>query len=319
MGIETVFSAELPVGESLLIQKHRIVSADLVDATPEELAKAPRIGVVTGIHGDELEGQYVAFQLINRLKDSGELKHGIVDVYPAINPMGINAIQRGIPQFDLDLNRVFPGREDGPMAEVLAAAVVKDLLGASCVLDIHASNIFLTEIPQIRISEQTADMLTPLAPLLNVDLVWIHGAATVLQSTLAHSLNSQDTPCLVIETGVGMRLTHEYNERLTDGVFRLMKHFGMYDGPVNESPAPIVSKDGVAFLNASKTGIFLAELEHGSKVAKGQRIGAVVDPLAGEEVEEVISPIDGLLFTLRAYPVVYPGSLMGRILELEEA
>ena len=32
-------------------------------------------------------------------------------------------------------------------------------------------------------------LLVPLAEQLNVDFVWIHAAATVLESTLAHSLN----------------------------------------------------------------------------------------------------------------------------------
>ena len=31
--------------------------------------------------------------------------------------------------------------------------------------------------------------------------------------------------------------------------------------------------------------------------------------------ESVISPCDGLLFTIRDYPVVYEGSLLSRILE----
>ena len=36
-----------------------------------------------------------------------------------------------------------------------------------------------------------------------------------------------------------------------------------------------------------------------------------------EEKEVVTSPVDGLLFTLREYPVVYPGSLLARVLKQE--
>lgn len=314
--IETVFSTELPVNENLVIRKQRMVSPDLADATPEELAQAPRLCVVTGVHGDELEGQYVCFELLRRLREEGCLAHGVVDVYPAINPLGINTIQRGIPQFDLDLNRTFPGNSDGSMAEALAAAVIEDLQGASCVVDIHASNIFLTEMPQVRINVQTADTLVPLAALLNVDFVWVHASATVLESTLAYSLNSRNTPTLVVETGVGMRLTHDYDERLVNGLFRLMDHFGMYEGPLVADGEPIISNDGeVAFLNADHAGIFLPEAQHGQYVVEGQVIGRIVDPLEGTVRQVVGSPVEGLLFTLRAYPVVYPGSLVGRILK----
>ena len=48
---------------------------------------------------------------------------------------------------------------------------------------------------------------------------------------------------------------------------------------------------------------------------KGENIGEIVDPLTGALLEEVLSPVTGVLFTLREYPVVYEGSLVGRILE----
>ena len=63
--------------------------------------------VVTGIHGDELEGQYVAFLLNQELQQHQKYLHGTVDIYPAMNPLGINTIQRGVPLFDLDMNRIF--------------------------------------------------------------------------------------------------------------------------------------------------------------------------------------------------------------------
>lgn len=304
--IETVFSAELPVGEHLVIQKNRIVGSN-----PD----GPRIAIVTGIHGDELEGQYVAFELARRLNEHPDMLSGVVDIYPAVNPLGINSIQRGVPQFDLDLNRTFPGDPTGAMTETLAAAVVKDIAGADVCVDIHASNIFLREMPQVRINELTAKELVPLAPLLNIDYVWVHASATVLQSTLAYALNSIGTRTLVVETGVGMRITEAYGHRLTEGILRLAAHLGAWSGPFECGPDPIVSHDGdVSYLNAEAAGIFLPKAEHGTIVEQGQLIGIIADPLQGSVVEEVTAPQKGLLFTLREYPVVYPGSLLARIL-----
>ena len=54
---------------------------------------------------------------------------GIVDIYPALNPMGIDSITRGIPMFDLDMNRVFPGTKRGTMVEVICSSIVDDLSG----------------------------------------------------------------------------------------------------------------------------------------------------------------------------------------------
>ncbi|MCI8366869.1 MAG: succinylglutamate desuccinylase [Eggerthellaceae bacterium] len=317
--IETVFSVELPVREHLRVQKNRIIGAELAKAAaadPTVLERAPRLAVVTGIHGDELEGQYVAYQLSRILNAHLEDLHGIVDIYPAINPLGINAVERGVPGFDLDLNRIFPGDAEGPLTEALAAAVIDDIEGAVACVDIHASNIFLREMPQVRINENSAEELLPLAPLLNVDFVWVHASATVLQSTLAYSLNARNTPTLVVETGVGMRITPEEDEKLAQGLLRLAAHFGIWSGRFETHGMPVISGDkAVSFLNAEAAGIFLAKARHGLRIGEGELIGQIVDPLQGTVMQEVICPASGLLFTLREYPVVYPGSLLARVLK----
>ena len=194
-----------------------------------------------------------------------------------------------------------------------ANEIINDVKGSDIAVDIHASNIFLREMPQVRISEETADALVPLARLLNVDFVWIYPAATVLQSTFACSMNSVGTRCLVVEMGVGMRLTPAYGEQLTEGILNLMRSEGMWDGKTHCTHTPLISRDEVAFVNAGAAGIFMAQARHGSSVKKGQLLGIIADPLTGNINERVTAPADGLLFTLREYPVVYPGSLLARI------
>ena len=147
--------------------------------------------------------------------------------------------------------------------------------------------------------------------------MWVHAAATVLQSTLAHSLNAMGTKCLVVEMGVGMRLTRAYGEQLTEGILNLLRSQGFWSGETQQPRTPLVSKDEVAFLNAGAAGIFMPETLHGTHVRAGQVLGVIADPLTAEEKEVVTSPVDGLLFTLREYPVVYPGSLLARVLKQE--
>jgi len=112
-----------------------------------------RISIVTGIHGDELEGQYICYEVIQRIKEHPEYLSRIVDVYPAMNPLGIDSVTRGIPGFDLDINRIFLGDREGSMTEYIADQIIADISGSDLCVDIHASNIYLTEIPQIRINK----------------------------------------------------------------------------------------------------------------------------------------------------------------------
>ncbi|MCD7812264.1 MAG: M14 family metallopeptidase [Ruminococcus sp.] len=303
--IKTVTEAALAVNEKLEIKKNRIKNG----------SGTKRLSIVTGIHGDELEGQYLAYLIGKHLNDNIELLDGIVDIYPALNPMGIDSITRGIPLFDLDMNRVFPGSKDGTMMETLCSSIIDDIAGSDICIDVHSSNIFLKELPQIRISVPTAETLVPYAKMLNVDFIWVHESATVLESTLAHSLNSIGTKTLVVEMGVGMRITKEYGFQLFEGILNLMKKIGMWKGEAKPVREPIVSMNrAVGFVNSDAAGIFVPCVEFGDSVHKGERIGDVLEPLTGRVAAEINAVCDGMVFTLREYPIVYGGSLLARIL-----
>ena len=213
--LQDVVSVSLPVNERMMIKKNHFEPYNLT-------GNEKRICIVTGIHGDELEGQYVCYELIRKLSENRHLLSGIVDIYPSMNPLGMDSIKREMPIFELDMNMIFPGSETGAVAEHIAAAIMNDIKGADICIDIHASNIFLREIPQVRISEETAPKLLPYAKMLNVDFIWVHSSVTVMEATLSHSLNKEGTPTLVAEMGVGMRITKSYGDQLLDGIIRLL-------------------------------------------------------------------------------------------------
>lgn len=306
--VETVVSVGLAVDENLIIKKNRLIP---INPTGNE----KRICIVTGLHGDELEGQYVCYELIRAIRENIQFLNGVIDIYPALNPLGVDSVHRGMPTFDLDMNRIFPGTENGAMAEHVAAKIVEDIEGADICVDVHSSNIFLREIPQVRISEDVAEKLLPYAKLLNTDFIWVQGAAIVLESTLAHNLNKRNIPTLVIEMGVGMRITKEYSKQIVSGIFNLMKELNIWKGQVEDVSKPIISTNReVTFINANSSGIFIPLVEHWNGIKKGDHMGDIVDPLTGEIEEKVIAPCDGMIFTLREYPVVYSGSLIARVL-----
>ena len=133
--IEKVMEVGLPVDEHLMIVRHRL--------QPEtRYGDEKRIAIVTGTHGDELEGQYVCYLLNQVIQQQMHHLRGILAIYPALNPMGIDSITRGIPMFDMDMNRIFPGDACGATAEYVAAGIMQDLSGADLCIDIHSSNIF---------------------------------------------------------------------------------------------------------------------------------------------------------------------------------
>ncbi len=308
---ETFFTIEMPYRERM--ETRRAVFTG---------GSGPRVAVVAGIHGDELEGLYVCHLLAAWLEklllaSPGSLL-GTVELYPAVNTLGLDTLTRGLPVFDTDLNRAFPGSSSGPLPDRLAAALMTALSGAALVVDIHASNIYLREIPQVRINQEFDDLLVPIARRMNLDLIWLHSAATVLETTVAHSLNSCGTPCLVAEMGVGMRITPEYCQQLVAGILAVWQEMGVLAPdvivPVTSHTAMIADDSNVHYLNAQTSGMFIPAAAHWTDVRRGELLGTIVSPFHGETLSEVRSPVDGVLFTLREYPLVYEGSLMARVM-----
>jgi len=307
---ETILDLALPYRERMKVQRSIFRGG-----------AGPRVAVVSGIHGDELEGLYVCHRLAAWLDHlhatNPQALLGQVELYPGLNPLGLDTLQRSVPVYDTDLNRGFPGHAAGMMPQRIANAAMQHLAGAALVIDIHASNIYLREIPQVRINTEFADTLVPLARKMNLDLIWLHGAVTVLQATLAHSLNSRATPCVVVEMGVGMRVTPSYCEQLVTGILHLWRDLGVLAADIRlptREHTPIVADDSnVHYLNAETSGMFVPTREHWIKVHEGDPLGRIVSPYQGDVLSVVRAPVDGMLFTLREYPLVYEGSLMARI------
>lgn len=306
--IESVVNIELSVGEHLAVRKNRI-------STQKEIRHPGRITLVSGIHGDELEGQYICYEVARRLKEHPEYVEGIIDIYPALNSLGIDMAHRTIPKINMDMNRMFPGDANGDMMERVNARIVDDIIGSDICIDLHASDIFVREIPQVRLSQEFAEKLLPFAKLTNVDIIWMNATATVHESTLAHSLNLLGVPTLVIEMGQGHSINRQYGNQVVDGIFNIMREMGLWSGPEIQVQEPAVSSDGeVEFVRSDVTGIFLPLMEHNHYVRKGDIIGEIVDPFEGIVKRQIRACKGGLLFTLRAYPVVYEGDLLARIL-----
>ena len=122
MKTETFFTIEMPYRERMEIRR-----------TVFSGGGGPRLSVVAGIHGDELEGLYVCHRLaawldeLQRTSPGGLL--GSIELYPAVNTLGLDTLTRGLPVFDTDLNRAFPGSAGGPLPERLAAALREDAAG----------------------------------------------------------------------------------------------------------------------------------------------------------------------------------------------
>lgn len=306
--IETVVSVDLMVEEEIKVKKNRL--------EPDfPIGNEKRICIVSGLYGDELQGQYICYEVIRRIKKDYDSLKGIVDVYPSLNPMGLDSKTREIPGSGMDMNVIFPGSKSGALGEYTASCVFDDIKGADVCIDLHASNLYIGEIPQVRINDDRLEDLLPVASKLGLDMVWIHPSTSVLNGSLAYSLNLAGTKTMVIESGTAYRINQKYCKHIVDGIFALMSDMGIWSGTIeNTKESRIVNDKDISYINAESSGIFIPEVEVYDSVKKGDAIGSIVNVITGSVEEVVYASIDGMICSLREYPVIEEGSLIARIL-----
>ena len=309
--IETVMTAQMPVGLPIKLKKNRLEP----DTIQENM---PRLSIVAGVHGDELQGQYICYELIRRIKEERENLKGIVDVYPCVAPMALEIRKRNAPGA-LDMNAMFPGSHHGHTIEYMAAEVIEDLKGSDFCIDIHSSDIFIRELPQIRVPENAGKKVTELAQKSGIPVLWMNSnSSSVWEGSLAYSLRRKGIPNLVIESGIALKIDYEYCKKVIDGIFRMMKELEVFEGEVSPTKKTVtVKKNDVEVIHCNTSGIFIPKIQIGSFVRENQVLGCIVRPILGAELEEVKSSCDGMIFSLREYPAVCEGELLARICKAE--
>ncbi|MBT3920951.1 MAG: succinylglutamate desuccinylase [Nitrospina sp.] len=319
MQSQCIFSIQTPVGPPVEIIRHTF---------PSQSAKPiKRVSLVAGLHGDELEGLYICHRLMQALKkledkNPSALK-GEVNIYPAVNPQALETGTRLWPFFSVDINRTFGENNTPSLTADTAKALFGDIKSHSdLVVDFHASNLQLMELPQIRIIQNFEKTLVPFAQLCNVDLIWVHPHAEIFESTLGYNLNQARVPTLVIETGICLRIHQNYCDQIVLGILNLLRRTGTLDlkePSIEVTPARLVQPEYVAMIQANHAGLFIQQAEIGQALNQGDKIGDLIDPVEGQVLEEIFSPCSGLLFTLREYPLTGKGAPLARIATEEPA
>ncbi|WP_170372550.1 succinylglutamate desuccinylase/aspartoacylase family protein [Ruegeria arenilitoris] len=276
----------------------------------------PTVFVSGGVHGDEVIGVEIIRRLL-RAPNLATLKGTLIAV-PIVNAFGFINHSRYLPD-RRDLNRVFPGSENGSLASRLAHLFMTEIVARSDLgIDLHSAAIHRTNYPQIRISPDNPR---------TKELASVFGAPIVIQSplrdgSLRGAAKAQGKDILLYEAGEGLRLDELSIRAGLAGILRVLRHMGMV-------PAKRISKPKAApqfcssskWLRAPMGGILRIYKADGELVRKGDLLGAVSDPF-GEAREDIIAPFDGLIVGRAVMPVVNEGDAvfhLGRVGSVEKA
>lgn len=272
------------------------------------LGDGPCFWVNGAIHGDEPEGP-LACQIALREVDPAQLSGTLVMV-PVVNVPAFEAAQRGNPAdtFSYDMNRIYPGRDNGYLSERVAAAHAAAMGPvADFEISIHSggAHSFLDKSMFIDESPESLELGTAMGP----------GWGCIMSN-----FNPSGSPMAYLKKLGKVGITVELGGRsatspaafarigreLANSILNILRHYKMYPGQA-AYPSPRYKGQQEALL-APASGIFIPEpgVDFLTMMPKGTRIARIVS-IFGDELGEIVAPADGMFFGLRALPNVTTG------------
>lgn len=302
----------------------------------------PVLFVNAGVHG----GEYPAVEAVIRLGKTLDPKKisGTVILMPVLNlPAFRTRTPFVCPIDNMNPNRVFPGDPRGSYSEQMTHACINEfVVHADAYVDLHGGDIPEALVPFVICragNDEVAKKSKAIA--MAVGLPYVLTVSKPVQLSKGHRAGAgglssyaaaadKGTPAILAEAGGAGQMQEEAVSLLVNGVVNVMRHLGMIENAkfeshianseTNSKPKPkktacsavattVLTK--FEWLYTKSTGVWYPKVAQGDAVREGEQIGTVGD-LFGDTVEEIVSPVNGVVLFLTISPsVLENGLLMG--------
>jgi len=262
----------------------------------------PRILVTGAVHGDEVIGTHAIREVI-RLLDRRTLR-GSVTFLPVANPLAFRCRQRASPVDGADLNRVFPGSQEGTVSERLAHHIWQEALASDHVLDLHGCG--MSCIPYVLCLHQEFDFVRKYVRKLAIPTVV---ESSGLRGQLFIEASHKEIPAVIIEAGShhGV-LDVDHAHQLRDAMLGLFASLGMMREKATTAQQRFFGK--ISGVKAGEENFFIPRIQAGTPVKKGTTLGIMS---AGNK--RILSPRRGIITSIQMPGVVFPGDSVASIAE----
>jgi predicted deacylase len=252
----------------------------------------PHLLVTAGVHGGEYCGIEGAHAFLAAL--SPDRLHGRVTVLPLCNPPAFYAKrQYVVPDDGVNLNRVFPGREDGTLAERLAHAIMTLARTATHWVDLHSGDLHEALLPFVIYSPEgppaVAEEARRMALAYGIPVVV--ESASIGGGTYQAAAQAQ-IPAILPESGQTGLVDPESVARHRDGLLNLCRVIGLLQEPPVEFSSMTYRQN--IWVRAPYDALQRPVIRVGEQVRAGQP-GAVLLDEYGRERECIPVPHDGVV------------------------
>lgn len=258
------------------------------------------LAVVGSLRGNEVQQTYVCGLLVKTLKEieaMGQLAPdtGIL-VIPCVNPFSMNVGSRFWAADNTDINRMFPGYDQGETTQRIAARLFEQLQGYT--YGVHLISFYLPGnfLPHVRIMktgyERPQDAVD-----FGLPYVVLRQPKPYDTTTLNYNWQIWDTSAVSLYTRETDQADPLSARMAVDGILRMLWRKGHCTRDMGPGVEPeMVPEESLMTVLSHKGGLLLHREEPGTYVKEGQVLGEILDPYTAEIAETIVAPHDGTIF-----------------------
>ena len=264
--------------------------------------EGPTLLLLAGVHGDEINGVEVVRRILE--EKHHHVQAGSVICIPVLNVYGFLMGSREVPD-GKDVNRSFPGSENGSLAYKIAYELMHKILPViDYGIDFHTGGAQRSNYPQIRgeFSEgETSKLADFFEPPFKVE-------SSYIDRTLRWAAAQNGKEMLLFEGGESMRFNQFVIQQAIDGALRVMHKLGMRESAPTQELRTIEIQNRT-WIRCENAGLWKHKIFEGDYVEKGQVLGYTSGPY-GDFHSELIAPANGYIIGLNYLPVVNKGDAL---------
>lgn len=278
------------------------------------------LAIVGSMRGDEIQQLFVASQIIKNLsqvESQGLMseEHGVL-VIPTGNPFSLNVHKRFWAMDNTDINRMFPGYDEGETTQRIAAAIFESVRGYEWGVQLASYYLSGNFAPHVRLMH-TGYEDTSAAEEFGLPLVYCHEPTSYDTAVLNYNWQVFETKAYSLYSGSTDVICHDMAKQSWLSVLRFARWVGACDVHVLPGARSYVfADDALRTVMSDRAGILYARATVGQTVRRNDLLAKVLDPFTGQTLQEIISPADGVIFFAHTKNLIHQHSRVFQVLTI---
>ena len=257
---------------------------------------------------------------LDELDRKGRIAEGrSILVIPSCNPFSMNVSKRFWAMDGTDINRMFPGYDQGETTQRIAAAVfdaIKDYRYGMQLASFYMPGAF---VPHIRML-QTGYEDVETASHFGMPYVTTRKPLPFDTTLLNYNWQIWGTKAFSVYAGQSDVIEDSTSTQTVEAILRFLKKEEViaYKEKTAGYESIVLDEALLQNVRAHKAGIVFRLTEAGRHVEAGETMARILDPYDSSVLEEVKSPVTGTVFFAHCKPLTLQHAILFRVIEEED-